>query len=1026
MSSAVERHKNRVTALLPGIRAQIVVLAIFPLLILIAIVATATSIEHEALAAARRASHSDNVIEQSGAMASRLFAAELAAYRYAEQHDPLERARFSRLAAQTRADAAKLPVIVNDNHAQVARAERLRAAALRRLDVLVRVIALAHHGALDAAQRLFLSGIVTQAAGFRRALIDFQSAESALRARRRERLAERLGALQAARLIGVIGGSALTLALTLLIGLRIARRLDYVRRRAQRYERDRTILPPLTGSDEISAIDRALSSLALTVRRRESELARYRLLSETAQDAICFVHAITDVIVEANRAAAELFGYTREELIGMNAGLLRGNRPIITGEGTVYHSSGRAIPVEVRTAFSEFDETPLRISVVRNISDRKQNEATIAAALAQATEASRLKSEFVSTMSHEIRTPLNAVIGMSELLRGTDLTDEQLEYVDVLTTSGHALLHVINDILDFSKIEAGHLELVLEAFDLVATVESVGSLAAPLARKQRDALMMFIDPQIPRAIIGDAGRIRQILVNLVGNAVKFTHDGHVTLSADLREIDDRTVTVAFAVSDTGIGMSATQLGRVFEAFRQADGSATRRFGGTGLGLAISQRLANLMGSEIRVESEEGNGSRFHFDVTFHRCESAAASASGIAASTRVLVVDDDARVRNILSRYLVSWRIEHACAASADEALRALDEGAAQQRAFTIALIDLCLGEETDGLALGERIRARSEGAAPSLVMITALDSAQVARRSAEIGFAAYLHKPIRQSQLFDTIARLASEGAREESAPKESRPAEHAVSARILLAEDNEVNRFLALRQLHVLGYDNVLIARDGRDVLDCLERTHVDLILMDVHMPHIDGFRTTREIRRGETGGTRIPIIAMTANALAQDREDCLAAGMDDHIGKPVTLETLRRVLAQWLPARPAPTSRLVPTRVAAQETADAEILDRARLRSFFGDDQETMRHILASAHASLGALIERIASASDGERIELAHELKGTAGNIGAKELGARARAYESALKQHVSAAAEFMELRASYRRLTDAISREENAS
>lgn len=787
---------------------------------------------------------------------------------------------------------------------------------------------------------------------------------------------------------GTIAGCLVTVGLTFGLGVRLARRM-----------RD----------DEAAEIDQAFAALSLAARKRESDLARYHLLSETAQDGIVFVHDVSDEIVEVNAAAAQMFGYLREEMIGMPASRLRGaGQAAFQGEGFIIRSDGARVPVEVRTALSNVDAIPLRLSIVRDISERRRNEEVVRNALSQAVDASRVKSEFVSTMSHELRTPMNAVIGMSELLLETPLSPEQEEYVRVLRSSGQSLLAIINDILDFSKIEAGRMELSFDEFRLMTVVEDVGGIVGSAARAKSLELMTFVDPRIPATLLGDGDRLRQILVNLVSNAVKFTELGAVKVWAELVRWEGDEVTISFEVRDTGIGMTSAELQRLFEAFRQADGSKARRFGGAGLGLVISQRLVRLMGGEIRAESTQGAGSRFYFDLKFRPGTSKESARPRSLDELSVLVADDDFSACSILSRYLTSWKIEHHCVSNQAAALESIREAHERQRPFSCVLIDLRLGND-DGFELGRILREEFPERCPALVMITAHDAPDQGRRAIMAGFVAYLLKPIRQSQLFDVLAGIASgEAGRPIGAAQSAQTphGEEAEDVHILVAEDNEVNQALATRQLRVLGYQNVTIAKDGEEALAVLASARVDLIFMDVHMPNLDGFQTTRYIRQSESTGVRVPIVAMTANALEQDRDECLAAGMDDHIGKPVTLATLREKIANWLPA--GTPARAMP------------ILDRARLLDLFGGDTRAAREVLMLSASSLGELVEQLALASGVQASDIAHNIKGAAANIGAAELSECARVIEMACKSTGSPpAAEIDELRAVYQRFCQAV-------
>jgi PAS domain S-box-containing protein len=666
-----------------------------------------------------------------------------------------------------------------------------------------------------------------------------------------------------------------------------------------------------------------VTAIDITEQQRAADLVahsegRYRLLFEEAPVAI---HEIDrdGVVTRINLAGRALCGYAQDEIIGRHVSdfvapeyreesraavraKLCGVQRLAPFERQYQRKDGELLRVEVHeTAILGPDSSiqGLRCCVV-DLTERYQarqrlddfalqlqeNNAALARALESATEATRLKSQFLANMSHEIRTPMNGVLGMTELLIRSGLTEEQHSLALSVSQSGEHLLAIINDILDFSKIESGKLDLEAAPFDLIAVVEGAIDLMAPVTHAKGLELTCWIDPEVPAQVVGDVARVRQVLLDLLGNAVKFTSSGEVAvrLSAAGRDL------VRMTVADTGIGIPEAAIPHLFAPFTQADSTTTRRFGGTGLGLAIAKSVAELMGGEIGLETSEGHGSTFWFTAALPPVAAPLPVQACPLPGAGILIVDDNATSRSILERYARSWGLRPESVADGSGALAALRARQSTGEPFDVAIVDLEM-PGMDGAALLSEIAGDSSLSATPVVCLASTSLLSKGEAAASI------RKPVKPAVLHECLGRILRPVSRPApAAPTVPVPSSAAATrGRILIAEDNAINQRVARLQVRHCGFESDVVS-NGEEALDALARMTYALVLMDCQMPGMDGYAATRELRRRETGARRTPVIAVTANAYATDREACLEAGMDDHLAKPVSIRDLAEMLDRW----------------------------------------------------------------------------------------------------------------------------------
>ncbi|MCE1247721.1 MAG: response regulator [Firmicutes bacterium] len=761
---------------------------------------------------------------------------------------------------------------------------------------------------------------------------------------------------------------------------------------------------------------------------------KVRIVFDNSTD--CYLFVSTDGIVDCNKATLDMFGLRNKEQI---QGLFPGDYPLspeLQPDGSVsaassrelisaafegiaqrfewthMKSDGTQLPTDVMAIPIKLGEKNALLAVIHDITEHKKVEDALMTAKTAAEDATRLKSDFLANMSHEIRTPMNAIIGMTHLALQTEMTPKQMNYLEKINKSANSLLRIINDILDFSKIEAGKLEMEKTGFKLENVLEHLTDLTSIKAQEKGLELLVYTAPEVPTALVGDPLRLGQVLTNLVGNAVKFTHKGEIVVAVTKVEESDRNVTLKFSVKDTGIGLTEDEKNKLFKAFTQADTSTVRKYGGTGLGLAISRRLVEMMGGAFEVESTPGVGSIFSFNSVFEKQEVASRKVMPPMDLTglRVLVVDDNQSAREILEEILLSFKFIVHTAGSGEDALRKIEESQ-KDKPFELVLLDWRM-PGMDGLETAKKIQDNPGiELPPTVIMVTAYGRDEVMKEAQEIGLGGFLIKPVTPSLLLDTIMEalgktdtaVAWEGRRKRQKAEVSQMIK---GAKLLLAEDNAINQEVAREILNNGGIE-VVVVSDGKEAVKAVGKYHFDGVLMDIQMPEMDGYEATKIIRSNPEF-MDLPIIAMTANAMSGDREKCLKCGMNDHVAKPINVDELYKALEKWIkPANPVVVEeKKNQTQGVSNENEIPDITGidiNDGLRRVQGNTQ-LFRKLLFKFRESQSNFESEFLEALTRKDMELArrlaHTVKGIAGNLGAGRLQDVSGKLESAVKSEAA--------------------------
>jgi PAS domain S-box-containing protein len=768
------------------------------------------------------------------------------------------------------------------------------------------------------------------------------------------------------------------------------------------------------------------SKLLSSEREATDKELRIRTIMDNVGEGIITLDE-NGIIESFNTAASIIFGYSAEEIVGKNikilmpeemqaahdAGMKRylaGGEPTVVGRKSVelpgLHKSGNMFYLELAINAMVIERKQVFVGIVRDISERKRSELKLRAAMEQANLANKAKSEFVANMSHEIRTPLNAVLGMAELLTRTELSADQKKYLGMISSSGKSLLSILNDVLDFSKIEAGKMELSPTEFRLSDVMHSLASIMSVNAGDKILELAIGVEPNIPKVLVGDAHRLQQILVNLVGNAIKFTEKGEVSVLVESIAQTANNVSLRFCVRDTGIGMTPLQRERLFSPFTQADSSMTRKFGGTGLGLTITRRLIELMSGRIDVRSELGHGSEFSVVLPFVVAsnDDEAARPRKLLGKLRLLVIDDSATTRDYLRKTIQSWNWDSDCVATRAEAIEHIRTQYLQEKFYDVILVDWQM-PDVDGTNILQSIKSLTQEArVPLVVMVNSFGRSKVMENNLSLQPDAYLFKPITSSSLFDTLHEALARHSNNISALAELSEATYTrINAHLLLVEDNSFNQIVAKGLLEQAGA-TVDIVDDGKKAIALLRENSnaYDLILMDVQMPVMDGFTATRLIR--EELKLTLPILAMTAGVTEFEREKCIASGMNDLIAKPIEVERMLATVNRYL----LPDKK--PEAAAEKQEADTKtkviehdgIFNVDQLfKMIAGNEAHTQKtlslihNLVDSSEKSLEKVRDALQEGHYTDMASLLHTMRGSIGTLGAKRFADAARELEQAI-------------------------------